>query len=77
MTYDIDQLIQLYYNYCKAGPAYMQTPGYATEDRLWANLTGYSEDLVLGSCTPATDDDLFCGLNDDQIQFVLHFDDEN
>jgi len=72
MTYDIDQLVQLYRDYCAAGPAYMQTPGYDSDDNLWAALMMYDEAITLGDSSPATDSEPYCGLNHDQIQYIIN-----
>ena len=72
MPYDIDQLVQLYRDYCAAGPAYMQTPGYDSDDSLWASLMIYDEAITLGESVPATDSQLHCGLNHDQIMYIIN-----
>ena len=72
MTYDIDQLVQLYHDYCAAGPAYLQTPRYLSDDALWSALIMYEEAVLLGEISPATDAQPYCGLNDDQIMYILN-----
>lgn len=75
MTYDINTLIQIYYDHCKAGPAYMQTPGYASEQGLYTHCLMYDESITLGEA-PVVGIDPQSGLTHDQLMFILTYDSE-
>ena len=75
MTYDIDTLIQIYYDHCKSGPAYMQSPNFASEEGLYTYCVMYDESITLGE-SPVVGVDSQTGLTHDQLMFILTYDGE-